>query len=223
MRPTCLLIAAAFLLGPPARASAQPAAPVAESTLPHSKVSLMVEPALSDGRLVIRLAAKNLTAAAVPFGPSMVSVAKPSGQAIALYPLTALINDVRAAAGMALESPVTNVPTAGAYAAPQLGRQGGRVDVTGYTGGAAIGGDEYVRRNQARRGKATISEADAQAQITALRQAILQDSSVAPGQIAVGQVVSDKLKFAKGEERLLHVRVRIAGDEHSFTIAAPQS
>jgi hypothetical protein len=29
------------------------------------------------------------------------------------------------------------------------------------------------------------------------------------------------LKFAKDEERILYVRVRVAGDEHSFTIAAP--
>jgi hypothetical protein len=29
------------------------------------------------------------------------------------------------------------------------------------------------------------------------------------------------VKFKKGENRMLYLRVRIAGDEHSFTIAAP--
>ena len=122
---------------------------------------------------------------------------------------------------MPVDSVATTAPTQGAYAAPQMDTRDGRVDVTGYTGGAAISRDEYIHRSQTRKGKATISEAEAQTQIAALKQAILQDSTVAPGQIAVGQVVSDKLKFAKGEERLVHVRVRIAGDEHSFTIGAP--
>jgi hypothetical protein len=181
----------------------------------------MVEAALSDGRLVVKLAAKNLTSAPLAFGPAMISITKPSGETIALYPLAALINDVRVAAGMATDA-APHV-AAQAYAAPQLPTRGGKLDVTGYTGSATVSGDEYIRRNQPRKGEARISKAEAQTQIAALRQAILQDSSIVPGQIAVGQIVSDKLKFAKGEERILHVRVRIAGDNHSFTVAVPQS
>jgi hypothetical protein len=214
----------AFLIALPVGAAAQPAPPAAaESKQAHSNVSVLVEPQLNDGRLVVRIAAKNLGSTPVPFGPSNVSIAKPSGQAIALYPLGSLVDDVRMAAGMAPETPAT-APTQGAYASPQMNVHDGRPDVSNYTGGAAVAGDEYIRRNrQVRRGKPTISEAEAQSQIAALRQAILQDGSVAPGQITAGQVVSERLRFKKGEDRTLHLRVRFAGDEHGFTIEAPEN
>jgi hypothetical protein len=217
------ILAAALLAALPAQALAQAAGPIAESTQPHSKVSLMVEPALSDGRLVVKLAAKNSSAAPIPFGPSMISLAKVNGEAIALYPLQSLVNDVRGAAGMEIEEAPANRPTEGAYAAPQMATRDGRVDVSGYTGGVAVGSDEYVHRNQTRKFKPTISKAEAETQIAALRQAILQDSTVAPGQIAVGQIVTDKLQFAKGAERIVHIRVRMGDDVHTFTVAAPKS
>jgi hypothetical protein len=46
---------------------------------------------------------------------------------------------------------------------------------------------------------------------------------IQPGQIRVGQIVSQKLKFKKGEDRTLYLKIRIAGDEHSFTVAAPSN
>lgn len=182
---------------------------------------MLVDPQLSDGRLVVKVAAKNLTAAPVPFGPASVSIDKPNGGAIALYPLQALINDVRLAAGMEFEETAGGRPTESSYSAPQLNVRDGRVDPTGYTGGARIGQEEMLRRLPRRSTKPTITREQAERQIGALKQAILQDSAVAPGQITVGQLVSEKLSFKKGEDRTLHLRIRIAGDEHAFTIAAP--
>jgi hypothetical protein len=225
MKSRLLLLSAALLFATPGL-SAPPAQPsVAESKQAHSSVSVLVDPQLNDGRLVVKVAAQNKSGAAVPFGPSSISVAKPSGEAIALMPLQSLINDVQVAAGMATESPSTGSPTQGAYAAPQMTVRDGKVDVTGYTGGSALSGDEYVRRSNQQRPKTkpTISKQQAEAQIAALRQAILQDTTLQPGQVAAGQVVSQKLVFKKGEDRTLHLRIRIAGDEHGFTIAAPAS
>jgi hypothetical protein len=218
MRLQNVLLCAAIAFAAPMPAVAQANGAIAESVKPQSIVSLAVEPKLSDERLVLKIAAKNRGTAAVPFGPASITIAKPNGQAIALYPLQSLINDVRLAAGM---EPAAGTPTAGAYASPQMqAREGGQLDVTGYTGGQAIGSDQY-RRARGSTAKPALSEAEAKAQIAALNQAILQPTSLAPGQVAAGQVVSDKLKFAKDEERILYVRVRVAGDEHSFTIAAP--
>lgn len=196
----------------------------AESRLPRSSVSILVEPKLNDGRLVIRLAAKNLGGSPVPFGPSSIIITKPSGAMVPIYPLARLVDDVRLAAGMSPEGVPATAPTQGAYSAPQQTvRDGGQVDVTGFTGGSTIGRDEYVRRTRpSRRAKPTISEAEAAQQIALLNQAILKDTTFAPGQVAAGQVVSEKLEFGKKEERTLHVRVRLAGDEHPFTIAAPK-
>jgi hypothetical protein len=91
------------------------------------------------------------------------------------------------------------------------------MDVTGYSNSAAVGSTEAMRWS-----KPTIDRATAETQVAALKAAILQDRTIAPGQIAVGQIVSEKLKFKKGEDRTLHLVVHIAGDEHGFTIAAPQ-
>jgi hypothetical protein len=221
MKMRALLLCSAMLAAPiPAWVSPALAQSPAESKLPQSSVSLMVEPKLNDGRLVVRLAAKNLGASPAPFGPSSVSVAKPDGEVIAITPLSSLVDDVRLAAGMGA-APSATAPTQGAYASPQLNqRDGGRMDVTGFTGGSAVGGDEYVRRSP-KKVKPTISEAEAQQEIAALNQAILKDSTLAPGQVAAGQLVSQTLKFGKKEDRTLHLRVRVAGDEHSFTIMAP--
>jgi hypothetical protein len=219
-----LLILAA-LLASAAPIGAQPAAPAAaESKLAHSSASVMVEPKLDDGRLVVKVAVLNRTREPVAFGPASISVAKPNGQAIALLPLQHLVDDVQMAAGMELTAPQANeAPTAGAYAAPQMTvNTTGHLDVSGYTGSSAIAGDEIIRRsNQRSRAKPTISKADAERQIAALKLAILQDGVIQPGQVAAGQIVSEKLKFAKGEDRTVQVRVRIAGDEHGFTVSAP--
>src|SRR4051794_41869202 len=72
---------------------------VAESKLAHSSVSVAVEPQLNDGRLVIKIAAMNGTAAPVSFGPGSVSISTVAGEARSLRPLQKNGNEVRAAAG----------------------------------------------------------------------------------------------------------------------------
>ncbi len=219
-----LALCAAFLLASPAIAAPDSPA-VATSRQPHSNVSLLVEPQLNDGRLVLKVAAQNSTGASVPFGPTSVSISKPSGEAIALSSLQQLTNDVRAAAGMTVEAAPPPAPVAGGYAAPQMQvDSAGHPDVSNFTGGSTVGADEMVRQANrvARKSKPTIDRQTAQAQIAALQQALLQDTTVQPGRVAAGEVVSQKLKFNKGEDRTLHLRVRIAGDEHAFTIAAPK-
>ena len=197
---------------------------LAESKLPHSSVSVAVEPQLNDGRLVIKIAAMNGTAAPVPFGPGSVSISSVAGQPIALSSLQKLINNVRLAAGMKPEAVPFSTPTAGAYAAPQMQvNSAGQADVSNYTGGSAIGSEEAIRQSNtlSQRSKPSIDRKTADAQIATLKQAILQNTTIAPGQIAVGQIVSEKLKFKKDEDRTLHLVVHIAGDAHGFTIAAP--
>ena len=223
MKSLFVLCAAIVVAGP---AAAAPGPQVAESKQAHSTVSVAVEPQLNDGRLVIKVAAKNGTDAPVAFGLGSIVINKAAGEPIALSSIQQLINDVRIAAGMPTEGAPGDAPTEGAYASrPQPVAQdgAGRMDVTGYTGGSAIGPAEFVRRTKqvSPKSKPSIDRTTAEAQIAALKQAILQDSMIRPGQITVGQLVSQKLKFKKGEDRTLHLRVRIAGDEHSFTVAAP--
>jgi hypothetical protein len=194
---------------------------VAESKLPHSSASVLVDPGLNDGRLVLRVAVKNLSGSPVPFGPANVTITKPNGQTIAITPLSSLIDDVRMAAGMSV-APDRAAPTQGAYAAPQQGVRDGRVDVSGYTGGSTVGSGEYIRQSRSRKVKPTISESEAERQIATLSQAILKDSTLASGQIGAGQIVTEKLPLGKKEDRTLHLRIGVADDEHGFTIEAPK-
>lgn len=220
MKAHVLLCAAIVSAAPAAAAPASPT--LAESKLTHSSVSLLVDSRLNDGRLVIKIAAKNGTAAPVPFGPSSISITRPTGETIALNSLQQLVDDVRMAAGMATEAVPGQAPTPGAYAAAQTQVDStGHPDVSGYTGGSGIAADEIIRRRATTKSKPSIDRATAQAQISALKQAILPDAAIQPDQIAVGQVVSQKLKFKKGENRTIYLRVRVAGDEHSFTLVAP--
>jgi hypothetical protein len=131
--------------------------------------------------------------------------------------LPQLTNDIRMAAGM---KPDAAAPTSNAYATQGMATDPtGHLDVSNFNGSMGISQGQIVRDTT--RTKPSITKTEAAQQIAALKQAILQDSSVAPGQITVGELVSAPLKFAAGEDRTLHVWVKIAGDEHTFTVAAP--
>src|SRR5436305_371471 len=202
-----LLFCASIGLASPLTA-AQPQ--LAESKLAHSSVSVAVEPQLNDGRLVIKVAAMNGTAAPVSFGPGAISITTVAGQPITLSALQTLINNVRVAAGMATVRAPGEVPIAGVYATPQTQVDStGHMDVSNYTGGSTVASEQMIRQSNPRSegSKPSIDRRTAEAQIVALNQAILQDTTIAPGQIAVGQVVSERLKFKKGDDRTLHLKV----------------
>jgi hypothetical protein len=59
------------------------------------------------------------------------------------------------------------------------------------------------------------------AQIEALNAAILQPKTIAPASAGGGQVVTDKLKFGRKDERALHVTVDFNGEQHEFNFAVP--
>lgn len=213
--------ALALAVSAPVLAQAPAAQATADSAEAHSTVSLAVEPQLNDGRLVLKLAGENRTSAPVPFGPADVTIAKVSGQPIALMSLQQLSNDIRLAAGM---KPEMTAPGSNTYATQAMTTDStGHLDVSNFHGSMGVSDSQIVRSVGRESGgpKPTITKGEANKQIAALKQAILQDSAVAPGQIAVGELVSAPLSFAKGEDRTLHVWVKIAGDDHTFTIAAP--
>ena len=60
-----------------------------------------------------------------------------------------------------------------------------------------------------------------QQQIATLSAAILQPSPVAPSATVGGQVVTQKIKFGRKEERALRVVVELNGEQHVFEFAAP--
>ncbi len=60
-----------------------------------------------------------------------------------------------------------------------------------------------------------------QQQIAALNAAILHPLTIAPATAAGGQIVTEKIKFGRKEERTLRVSIEYNGESHEFNFPAP--
>lgn len=215
MTPRTLFLSMLLASAIPAAAPAQEITAGITSTKAAGAVSISADPALSDGRLVLRVAAQNRTKAPVAFGPASVRIATASGEVIAIRPLAALIAETRAAAGMEASGSVSGFSENPAM----LSNNSGQKDVTGFTGGMNAG----VAQAGSRRKPKPADVAAAEQQISALKAGILADGVIAPGQLAAGQLVTEKIRFRNKRERGLVVMVTLAGEEHRFTFDAPSS
>jgi hypothetical protein len=202
------------------------AAPLAATTLQDanvstrsaSSVSVVAEPALSDGRFVLRIAAQNRTREPVAFGPAAIRITTAAGEPVPVRPLAALIRDVRAAAGLDAQHAAPTV--AAQQSSPAMHSNfSGQKDISGFSGGMTSGPVVQSERKRPRRPADT---AAADAQIATLQAGILADTSIAPGRVVAGQLVTEKLRLPDKRKRGLIVTVTLAGEVHSFRVDAPQ-
>ena len=212
-------------LGAAGQAAAQQPAPASEaqavvseglvSTQAAGTVSIKADPVLSDGRLVLRVAAFNNGAAPAAFSPMDIKIFV-GGQVVALMSLDQLIAEVGAPA------PARPTGSATGYGGQALATgQDGRLDVSGFSGANQTVAGGLSSQVQAQIGGARkLSKAD-QAQVESLKAAILQPTEVAPGKAVGGQIVSEKLKFAPGAPREVKMLVRFNGEKHGFIFEAP--
>jgi len=200
------------------------AATVAEgltSTKDHGVVSVMSDPTLSDGRLVLKVVAMNRTQMPASFGPQDVKLFTAAGTPVKLMSLDQLVQEVRAAAGGGTDT-MTHGPAV--HAGPMMGHDSyGRPDVSGYTGGNDRMNGMDVTQTRTVAGKAVKDDPSVQEQIANLSAAILHDLTIAPAAVAGGQVVTEKLKFARKEAHDLRLVVGFNGEQHEFEFAAPPS
>jgi hypothetical protein len=197
------------------------AATVAEgltSTKDHGVVSVMSDPTLSDGRLVLKVVAMNRTQTPASFGPQDVKLSTAAGTPVKLMSLDQLVQEARAATGGGTDT-MTHGPTV--HAGPMMGHDSyGRPDVSGYTGGNdRMTGMDVTQTRIA--GKAVKDDPKVQERIANLNAAILHDLTIAPAAVAGGQVVTEKLKFARKEAHDLRLVVGFNGEQHEFEFAAP--
>lgn len=177
-------------------------------------ISIKADPVLSDGRLVLRVAAFNSGAAPAAFSPTDIKIFV-GGQVVALQSLDQLIAEVGT-------TPARPTGSATGYGGQAMATgQDGRLDVSGFSGANQTVGGGLSSQVQAQiGGTRKLTKAD-QAQIDGLKAAILQPTQVAPGKAVGGQVVSDKLKFAAGAPREVKMLVRFNGEKHGFIFDAP--
>jgi hypothetical protein len=144
-----------------------------------------------------------------------------AGAPVKLMSVDQLVQEARAAAGDGAAT-ATHGPTI--HSGPIMGHDAsGRPDVSGYTGGNDRMTGMDLSQAHTVSGKAVKDDPKLQEQVAGLNAAILHDLTIAPAAVAGGQVVTEKLKFARKEAHDLRLVVDFNGEQHEFDFAAPPS
>jgi hypothetical protein len=192
------------------------------STKDRGVVSIVPDAALSQGRLVLKIVAFNRTREPAAFGDADVKIVTAAGKPVGLVPLDQLIAEVSPGSGSKRRRSSGDHNPAD-YSHPPIapGQSGaGEPDVSGYTGasnptGGVISAHTDVGAN------ASAAEGRDNEQVAALRAGILHSMIIPSATALGGQVVSEKLKFSRKEERSLRVHVDFNGEQHEFVVVPP--
>jgi hypothetical protein len=178
----------------------------------RGEVHLVSDPALNEGRLVLRVVILNRGGEAVPFGPSDVNVATADGTMVPLVPReTLLAEQTGSPSGHATGE------TSQAHSTAALATNGqGQTDVTSYTGAMSV---NTAGVPQSTLDRAQRSDPSSSAAWKALDAVLLKPMTLRPGAADGGQLVTTRLKRGKGP---LTVTVSFAGETHRFEVAVPK-
>jgi hypothetical protein len=187
------------------------------STRDHGTVSIMSDPVLSDGRLILKVVALNSTSAPSQFGPADIVITTAADKPVGIVSLERLIANVTGA-----KAPPADTHNPGSYSGPVMGHDAnGKLDVSNYTGGTTSP-DTISPHTQATNVESARKQDPAtQAQVDNLKAAILQPMTIEPAKAAGGQVVTEKLKFGRKETAALKVVVQFNGESHEFAFDVP--
>jgi hypothetical protein len=187
------------------------------STKDRGVVSVQADPELSDGRLVLKVVAFNRTKEPASFGPDNVVISTAAGQRIDVLSLEQLVKEARAA-GRRGER-VEHDP--GSYSgAATSHNSAGQPDVGTYTGSNMPMNGGISSQTAAAHGGT--SDPALQQQIANLEAALLHPLTIAPGAAGGGQVVTEKLKLKRKDDRTLLIAVDLNGEHHEIKLTAPR-
>jgi hypothetical protein len=185
-------------------------------------VTVMPDPTLNDGRLVVKIAAQNRSTTATHLGVEDVHLYLADGSEVAWVPLARLIDETVAAhSGARRKSASTHDPSS--YSGSQVGRNAsGEPDLSGYTGSAgSISGSISTHTQFDEPAPARSDDPATQAQIDALRAGILQTLVLEPKAAAGAQLVSQKIKLSRKQSRALRVVVDFNAQRYEFEVMMP--
>lgn len=189
-----------------------------KSTGEKGIVSIMTDPTLAGGRLVLKIVALNPTAQPLQLRAEDVHVFTAAGKEVPLMSLDALIAEAKGE--QRASHSIDSAHQASNYSRPSTSTSStGELDVTGITGANDAVGRAVTQRSRSE----TEGPADPaiQQQIDALKAGILQTREVPPGKADGAQVVTDRIKFGRKDEKALRVVVSFNGEEHEFNFEAP--
>jgi hypothetical protein len=208
-----MLAACAFTQGPKADDGGKGLN--AQSDKQMGYVTVQSDLVLNDDRLMLTVGAFNKSAKPESLSPDAISVATAAGKPVALASLAQLEDETRAAFG--------GPPARSPEAYGKLSTMQRPIDVTasGEDGSNASAGDGLRSSDTAIPKKKKVDAAKLQAALDNLRAGILQGVAVEPRAAAGGQVVTQAIKFGRGEPRKLKVAVDFAGERHEFEFEVP--
>lgn len=183
------------------------------------EVSIVPEPKRVNGGLILKVVALNQSQKPASFGPEDVQISTADGKAVPIMSLDALIAQVKAQAGggSAGSGSYNSSYTAGPATTYN---QFGQPDVHNFTGSSAPLSGQINSQAPVKTGSAADSPA-VQQRIESLQAGILQDVTIAPGDVKGGELVTQRIKFHWREKHTLHIAVRFNGEEYDFEMAAP--
>jgi len=210
-----VLVNATVLAAP---ATSQTASLGLTSTRPAGTVSVQTDPVLSNGRLVMKVAAHNASDKPAQLASSAVQVFI-GEKSVALLTLDQLVTEARG--GPSAERSMNSAHQSSNYSRPTTTTTtSGEMDVSGITGASDAIGRSVSERSSSRPAK-TNTDPATEAYVEALTAGILQSMQIAPGKAAGAQVVTEKLKFARKDPRVLRVVVAFNGESHEFEFESP--
>jgi hypothetical protein len=181
------------------------------------EVSIVPEPKLVNGEFLFKVVALNPSPKPATFGPEDIAITTADGKPVPIMSLDALIAQVKA---QAQSSP----PGAGSYnssyqeGATTTYNKSGQPDVHNFTGSSAPIGAQI---NPEAPVNTRVSIAALGEQIASLRAGILQDVTIAPGDVKGGEVVTERIRFHWREKHTLHIEVSFNGEQYDFDLPAP--
>jgi len=196
--------------------SAVPA--VMTSTQAQGEVSVAPEPKLLNGELILKVVALNRSQKPAPFGPQDIRISTADGKTVPVMSLDALIAQVKAGAA---DGSAHSGSYQSSYAPGPATtyNQFGQPDVHNFTGNSApLSGQVNPEAPPA---AAPADSGALEQQIASLKAGILQDVTVAPGEVKGGELVTERIRFHWREKHTLHIEVRFNGEAHEFDLQAP--
>lgn len=192
---------------------------VMTSSKAAGQISIVPEPRLVNGELILKVVALNSSQKPATFGPEDIQISTANGKAVPVMSVDALIAQVKDAAqgGEAGSGSYNSSYTSGPATTYN---HFGQPDVHNFTGGSAPIGGGINPEAPVKTGAAADNPALAQ-QIENLKAGILQDVTIAPGEVKGGEVVTERIRFHWREKHTLRIAVHFNGDEHDFELATP--
>jgi hypothetical protein len=212
-----MLSIAAWALGAGCAGAAQAAEALAlQSDQKLGFVTVNSDLVLVDDRLSFTVGAFNKSSKTAQLTPSAIAVTTAAGKPVPLATLAELENDARVALGGRPSAPDAPASVTPAHRPHDVTASG--ESESGYTGGDTLAAGASPRKRKKADPEA---EAKIQKAVDELRAVILQGVAIEPRAAGGGQVVTQPLRFARGEPRKLRMTVDFAGERHEFEVAVP--